>query len=111
MDPMISLLRSIVVVPSAFVKHNGLKSLDEAGVIADTSCVAQTSKYYFRLRAYVSCVNWPIDSPSNSQLTASASREQICRLRGFMNQKVTDLVAENLMQQHLFTSEASQCNH
>jgi hypothetical protein len=33
MDPMISLLRSVVVVPSAFVKHNGLKSLDEAGVI------------------------------------------------------------------------------
>jgi hypothetical protein len=108
MDPMISLLRSVVVVPSAFVKHNGLKSLDEAGVIADTSCVAQTSKYYFRLRAHVSCVNWPTDSPSNSQLAASTSLEQICRLRGFMHQNVTDLVAENLMQQHLFKLEASQ---
>jgi hypothetical protein len=108
---MISLLRSVVVVPSAFVKHNGLMSLDEAGVIADTSCVAETSEYYIRLSAHVSCVNWPIDSPSNSQLAASTSLKQICRLRGFMHQHVTDLVAENLMQQHLITSEASLCNH
>ena len=108
---MISLLRSVVVVPSAFVKHNGLKSLDEAGVIADTSFVAQTLKYYFRLRAHVSCVNWPIDSPSNSQLAASTSLEKICRFQGLIHQNVTDLVVENLMQQHLFTSEASQCNH